>query len=352
MSLALKGIKKSYPDFLIDVSVTAQKGELLTLLGPSGCGKTTTLHIIAGFIKPDKGDVSINGKIVNELPPHMRRTGFVFQDYALFPNMNVSGNIAFGLQMLGWNRTDIENRVKELLHLIRLPEYGRRNVTELSGGEQQRVALARALAPDPGILLLDEPLSALDARLRKDLRRDVKRIQRELGITAVYVTHDQEEAFSISDKIAVMNDGRIEQTGSSFEIYNRPKTRFVAEFVGTTNYIEAQVTGKNGMIYELNSICGRFKVKAQRELNTGSKVSLLVRPEKCVLLNKTKTNKAGIFSNIVEGRVSDLEYLGDSTIIEVKLKPCVFSAKIPGTVPVDIGSTAKIGFNPDDCWLI
>ncbi|HEB29431.1 MAG TPA: ABC transporter ATP-binding protein [Spirochaetes bacterium] len=352
MSLALKGIKKTYPDFTIDVSVTAQKGELLTLLGPSGCGKTTTLHIIAGFIKPDKGDISINGKIVNALPPHMRRTGLVFQDYALFPNMNVSGNIAFGLQMLGWNRTDINNRVEELLHLIRLPGYGKRNVTELSGGEQQRVALARALAPSPGILLLDEPLSALDARLRKDLRRDVKRIQRELGITTVYVTHDQEEAFAISDKIAVMNDGRIEQTGNSFEIYNRPETRFVAEFVGTTNSIDAQVAGKTGMIYELKSLCGRFNVKFQGELTAGLKVSLLVRPEKCVLLDKGRTEKVNNYSNIVEGMVSNLEYLGDSTIIEVKLKNCVFSAKIPGTVPIDTGETVRIGFNPDDCWLI
>ena len=335
---------------MIDVSVTARKGELLTLLGPSGCGKTTTLHIIAGFIKPDKGDVSIDGKIVNELGPHMRKTGLVFQDYALFPNMSVSGNIAFGLQMLGWNRSDIENRVEDLLHLIRLPGYGRRNVTELSGGEQQRVALARALAPSPGILLLDEPLSALDARLRKDLRRDVKRIQRELGVTAVYVTHDQEEAFAISDKIAVMNKGRIEQTGSSFEIYNRPETRFVAEFVGTTNSIDARVSGKNGMIYELESLCGRFNVKFQGELTAGSKVTLLVRPEKCVLLDKGRTEK--VYSNIIEGMASDLEYLGDSTIMEVKSKNCVFSAKIPGTAPVDSGETVKIGFNPDDCWLI
>ena len=350
MSLTLTGIKKTYPDFIIDVSVTARKGELLTLLGPSGCGKTTILHIIAGFIKPDKGDVNINGKIVNELPPYMRRTGLVFQDYALFPNMNVYGNIAFGLKMLGWNKTDIENRVEDLLHLIRLSGYGRRNVTELSGGEQQMVALARALAPNPGILLLDEPLSALDARLRKNLRREIKRIQRELGITAVYVTHDQEEAFAISDKIAVMHDGRIEQTGSSFEIYNRPGTKFVAEFVGTVNSVEAQVSGKSGMIYELKSPCGRFYVKFQGELDAGSKVTLLIRPEKCILLDKGQTEK--VYLNIVEGIVSNLEYLGDSSIIEAKLKNCVLSVKIPGTVPIDNGEKVRIGFNPDDCWLI
>ncbi len=180
----------------------------------------------------------------------------------------------------------------------------------------------------------------------------MKRIQRELGITAVYVTHDQEEAFAISDKIAVMNDGRIEQTGSSFEIYNRPQTKFVAEFVGTTNSIDARVTVKTGMIYELKSLCGRFNARFQGELTAGSKVTLLVRPEKCVLLNKGQTEKTGIYSNIVKGMVSDLEYLGDSTIMEVKLKTCVFSAKIPGTVPVDIGGTVRIGFNPDDCWLI
>ncbi|GAH85320.1 unnamed protein product, partial [marine sediment metagenome] len=201
MSLRLDGIKKRYPDFKIDVSFNANDGEILTLLGPSGCGKTTTLHIIAGFIEPDEGRIFLNDNDVTYLPPHMRNVGLVFQDYALFPHMNVFSNIAFGLRMHGWSKKDMEKRVKNLLHLIRLLKYENRIVTELSGGEQQRIALARALAPNPDILLLDEPLSALDALLRKELRSEIKRIQRELKITTVYVTHDQEEALALSDKI-------------------------------------------------------------------------------------------------------------------------------------------------------
>ena len=180
----------------------------------------------------------------------------------------------------------------------------------------------------------------------------MKRIQRELGITAVYVTHDQEEAFAISDKIAVMNLGRIEQTGNSFDIYNRPATRFVAEFVGTTNSIEAHITGKKGTFYDLKSPCGQFKVSFNGELNKDSKVSLLIRPEKCVLLNNGESGIKRINLNTVEGIVSNMEYLGDSTIIDVKLKTCIFTAKIPGTAPVDIGGSVKLGFAPDDCWLI
>ena len=346
MSLTLMGVKKSYKDFEIDVSFTAEKGELLTLLGPSGCGKTTILHIIAGFIYPDTGEINIDGQRINEQPPYMRRVGLVFQDYALFPNMNVFGNIAFGLRMLGWNKINIEKRVMDLLQLIRLPEYKKRDVTELSGGEQQRVALARALAPGPRILLLDEPLSALDARLRKDLRSEVKRIQQELKLTTVYVTHDQEEAFALSDKIVVMRDGHVEQIGKAFDVYNRPETLFTADFVGMTNKIRARVIRQNGRTAELESREGRFTVNFPGKLKTGSDVILLVRPEKCVLIKKNKG------TNTVTGRIANCEYLGESTYLEVIAKNGRFDAKLAGTVHCTAGETVSIGFLPEDCWIL
>ena len=346
MSLTLRGVKKSYPDFEIDVSFTAEKGELLTLLGPSGCGKTTTLHIIAGFIYPDMGEIVIDGQRVNEQPPYMRRVGLVFQDYALFPNMNVFGNIAFGLRMQGWNKTDTEKRVKYLLNLIHLPGYGKRNVTELSGGEQQRVALARALAPGPRILLLDEPLSALDARLRKDLRSEVKRIQRELKLTTVYVTHDQEEAFALSDKIVVIREGHVEQIGNASDVYNKPETRFTADFVGMSNKINARLIQQNGETAEFESSEGRFSVNFPGKLKTGLKVTILVRPEKCVLLKEKK----GI--NAVNGMARNCEYLGESTYLEISTKNGMFTAKLPGKVSCTAGETVSIGFSPEDCWIL
>ncbi len=346
MSLRLTGIKKHYPDFKIDISFNANDGEILTLLGPSGCGKTTTLHIIAGFIEPGEGRIFLNDHNVTYLPPHMRNVGLVFQDYALFPHMNVFSNIAFGLRMHGWSKKDMEKRVKNLLHLIRLPKYENRIVTELSGGEQQRIALARALAPNPDILLLDEPLSALDALLRKELRSEIKRIQRELKITTVYVTHDQEEALALSDKIVVINDGHVEQAGTSYDIYNRPKTRFVAHFVGITNMINARVTGSDGYFTELTSPEGSFTVHFPKKLARGSDVVLFVRPEKCLV------KKDGKNMNTVSVRIINFEYLGDSTVITLSLKNHIFTAKLFGTSSFTVGETVKLTFAPEDCWIL
>ncbi|RKX99958.1 MAG: ABC transporter ATP-binding protein, partial [Spirochaetes bacterium] len=214
MGLIVKKLQKAYPEFFMDISLEVKKGELLTLLGPSGCGKTTTLNLIAGFLNPDTGQIILNGEDITNLPPHKRKIGIVFQDYALFPHMNVYKNIAFGLKMSGIDEKRIRKRVEELLRLTKLESYEKRSVTTLSGGEQQRVALARALAPNPELLLLDEPLSALDAKLRKELRGEVRRIIKEIDLTTIYVTHDQEEAMALSDRIAVMKDGKIEQTGT------------------------------------------------------------------------------------------------------------------------------------------
>ena len=346
MSVQLQNITKRYPDFFIDVDFSAAKGEIVTLLGPSGCGKTTTLHIIAGFIPPDTGKIFLNGRDVTSLPPHGRRVGLVFQDYALFPNMNVHRNIAFGPRMQGWSNKQITSRVKELLSLIRLPGSEQRSVTELSGGEQQRIALARALAPNPELLLLDEPLSALDARLRKQLRSEIKRIQRELELTTIYVTHDQEEALAISDRVVVMQNGHIEQAGTSFDIYHRPKTRFVAEFVGITNMLAARVSGMKGRFVRLESLEGRFLAGFDGALESGQEVTLLVRPEKCTLNNE---NTGG---NRVRGKITECEYLGDSTVISLVLKQALFRVKLFGPLSCRVGEEVQVSFLPEDCWIL
>src|SRR5271166_2571811 len=241
--LALTDIRKSFGAEAVvkDFNLTVERGELVTFLGPSGCGKTTTLRMIAGFETPTDGSICIDGREVTHLSARRRAIGMVFQAYALFPNMTVERNIAFGLKVAGKPAAEIKARVDELLALIKLPDLAGRFPHQLSGGQQQRVSLARALAPSPQILLLDEPLSALDARIRAGLREDIRALQRKLGITTIFVTHDQEEALSISDRIVVMNTGAIEQVGSPSDIYNRPRTRFVASFVGTLNTLEGVV---------------------------------------------------------------------------------------------------------------
>ncbi|WP_297506339.1 ABC transporter ATP-binding protein [Thermococcus sp.] len=252
VSVELRGIEKRWEDFRLSIeSLKVRDGELLTLLGPSGCGKTTTLRVIAGFERPDSGEVLFGGRVVNELPPYERGIGIVFQDYALFPHMTVFKNVAFGLEMRKLPRAEIERKVRETLELVGLRGFENRYPEQLSGGQQQRVALARALVIEPEVLLLDEPLSNLDAKIRERLRGEVRRIQRELGITALYVTHDQEEAMAISDRIAVMNVGTIEQVGKPLELYYHPKTEFVATFLGTGNILELEARDGKACLGEL-----------------------------------------------------------------------------------------------------
>jgi putative spermidine/putrescine transport system ATP-binding protein len=346
MGLALQSIRKHYPDFEIDVSLNVESGTLATLLGPSGCGKTTTLHIVAGFILPDSGRIFLDGTRIDDVPPYRRMAGLVFQDYALFPNMSVYGNIGFGLRMQRWPKEKAARRVSELLELVRLTGYGGRTVTSLSGGEQQRVALARALAPDPKILLLDEPLSALDANLRKSLRGEIRRIQQELSVTTVYVTHDQEEAFAISDRIAVMNEGRLEQSGTPQEIYNDPKTLFVAQFVGLTNTIQGRIAGRNGPLFEIESTLGRFRVRSNRSFDRKQDVVLIFRPERVTLEPK------GPDSNVFQSEVARCEYLGDSTLLDLKTGETGFTVKLTGEVLCAAGETVRISFSPEDCSIL
>ena len=239
---------------LDDVSVAIRRNEFFTLLGPSGCGKTTLLRVIAGFEPPTMGVLRLGGRDISRLPPNQRPVNTVFQNYALFPHMSVANNIAFGLEMLGKPKGEIAKTVDEMLHLVQMEALKSRRTSEISGGQQQRVALARALAPHPEVLLLDEPLSALDLKLRKEMQIELKRLQSETGITFVFVTHDQGEALSMADRIAVFNEGRIMQTGTPEEIYRRPKTRFVADFVGSSNVLSPQLTERLAGVAEWSSL--------------------------------------------------------------------------------------------------
>src|SRR6187549_1650503 len=253
--LSVKSIRKAFANATVvqDFNLDVGAGEFVSFLGPSGCGKTTVLRMIAGFEEPTSGQIVIGGKDVTRLKPNQRNVGMVFQAYALFPNLTVAQNIGFGLRVAGVAKADSDKRVAEMLNLIKLPQFGDRYPYQLSGGQQQRVALARAIAPKPKLLLLDEPLSALDAKVRVSLREEIRAIQKELGITTVFVTHDQEEALSVSDRIVVMYGGKAEQVGTPFEIYNRPATKFVANFVGTLNVLEGTVTDASTGTVQVNT---------------------------------------------------------------------------------------------------
>ncbi len=278
--LSIQHVRKSFGATTVvqDFNLDVDKGEFISFLGPSGCGKTTMLRIVAGFEQPSAGRIVVGGKDMTSLKPNQRNIGMVFQAYALFPNMTVAQNIGFGLKVAGKPKAEIDARVAEMLGLIKLGEFGARYPYQLSGGQQQRVALARALAPKPRLLLLDEPLSALDAKVRVSLRDEIRAIQRELGITTIFVTHDQEEAMSMSDRIVVMNAGRADQVGAPFEVYNRPATRFVAGFVGTLNVLDVVVKDPASGAVEI----GGVPVALSRSLGSvkaGERISLALRPE-------------------------------------------------------------------------
>jgi len=243
-AVSIEGLVKRYGagTAVAGVTLEVQAGEFVALLGPSGCGKTTTLRMVAGFIEPTEGRIHIGGRDVTGLPPYRRNTGMVFQSYALFPHMSVAQNVAFGLEMRRVSKADIAVRVRQALERVRLGQYAERMPRELSGGQQQRVALARALVIEPEVLLLDEPLSNLDAKLRQEMRTEIRQLQQSLGLTAVFVTHDQEEALAVADRLIVMNAGRIEQIGSPATVFDKPATRFVADFVGVTNFLPGAVT--------------------------------------------------------------------------------------------------------------
>ena len=292
-------------------NLAAEKGEFVSFLGPSGCGKTTTLRMIAGFEQPNAGTITINGEDVTYRPANRRNVGMVFQSYALFPNMTVADNIGFGLKVRKRGRDQIRQRVAELLEIVNLPDKGARYPYQLSGGQQQRVALARALAFEPQVLLLDEPLSALDAKIRVALRHEIRSIQRQLGITTVYVTHDQEEALSLSDRVVVMSDGRMEQVGTPFEIYNFPATAFVASFVGTLNVLPGVVVDSGRG--ELTVAGQPIRLQTDFEGSPGREVRVALRPEMVSL------GSGSDGENRLTGKVSDVSFLGSIVRIRIGL---------------------------------
>jgi thiamine transport system ATP-binding protein len=322
-SLDLSGVTKRYDGTtaLDDVSLSIDDGEFFTLVGPSGCGKTTTLRLVAGFEAPTAGRITFDGRDVAAVPPEARGVGVVFQNYALFPHMTVAENVAYGLRFSeppgGVSR---DERVDDLLALVDLSGFGDRDPTELSGGQKQRVALARALAPGPRVLLLDEPMSALDAQLRERLRGQVRAIQRELGVTTLYVTHDQEEALAVSDRVAVLNGGRVEQVGAPREIYRRPTTPFVASFVGDNNLFEGRVVGDETEAGPITvEVAGReFRVVADDPPpRVGSEVTFAVRPESVRVRSASaepgeeRGDETG--ENRLRARVERSEFLGETT---------------------------------------
>lgn len=351
--LDLSALQKSYGanQVVKSFDLGVAKGEFVSLLGPSGCGKTTVLRMVAGFETPTVGSIRIDGQDVTHLRPNQRNIGMVFQAYALFPNLTVAQNVGFGLKIAGVSAAEITARVTEMLALIGLPEMGARYPFQLSGGQQQRVALARALAPSPRVLLLDEPLSALDAKIRVSLRAEIRDIQRKLGITTIFVTHDQEEALSMSDRVVVMNGGRAEQVGAPFEIYNHPKTRFVAQFVGTLNTLDAVV---------INAAKGEVTVQGQNlrlpqaiAAGQGATVGLALRPE--VVQLQVGAGLAAQDSFALPGRIAAVDFLG--AVIRVKADTAAGMISLdlfnrPDAPPPPLGAEVSVQFRGQDVIVL
>ncbi|MDQ0996730.1 putative spermidine/putrescine transport system ATP-binding protein [Phyllobacterium ifriqiyense] len=349
--LTISHLKKSFGATTVvhDFNLNIEKGEFVSFLGPSGCGKTTVLRMVAGFETPTSGKISIGGQDVVNLKPNQRNIGMVFQAYALFPNMTVAQNVAFGLKVAKKPQAEIDATVHEMLSLIKLDHLGDRYPYQLSGGQQQRVALARALATKPQVLLLDEPLSALDAKIRVSLREEIRAIQRKLGITTIFVTHDQEEALSISDRIVVMYEGKAEQVGAPFEIYNQPSSRFVASFVGTLNTLDATVRDAAAGIIAID---GKDVMIGQKITNhkVGDKISLAVRPEAVSLGEATDKRETTL-----DGKINSVHFLGSVIRIRASLGENTVSFDTfnnPSAPPPSPGENVKVSLAAKDMLLL
>ena len=337
------GTNRVVQDFNLEVA----QGEFVSFLGPSGCGKTTVLRMVAGFETPTSGSIHIDGQDVVSLKPNQRNIGMVFQAYALFPNMTVAQNVAFGLKVAGKPKAEIKSTVQEMLALIKLEELGSRYPFQLSGGQQQRVALARALAVKPKVLLLDEPLSALDAKIRVSLRDEIRAIQQKLGITTIFVTHDQEEALSMSDRIVVMHQGKADQTGTPFEIYNQPATRFVASFVGTINVLEGRVIDNSRGEVEVQG--ARAVLGRALNAGNGSNIALALRPE------AIKLGDAAGSDLHLSGVVQEVGFLGSVIRVRVKVGESVLSLdnfNKPSTPPPKVGERVSVYFAAGDLLVL
>jgi spermidine/putrescine transport system ATP-binding protein len=356
VAIALEGVSKRFGKHLAvdDVSLAIEEGEFFSLLGPSGCGKTTTLRMIGGFEVPDEGRILLQGKDVTTVFSNRRPVNMVFQQYALFPHMSIYDNVAFGLRVKKVPRGEHAGRVREMLRIVELEGYERRKPRQLSGGQQQRVALARALINLPAALLLDEPLGALDVKLRKQMQMQLKRIQHDLGTTFVYVTHDQEEALAMSDRIAVMNGGRVEQVGSPREIYERPKTAFVADFIGSLNVLELTVDEVVGDYAVMRPGEGeRVIVAAGPDLRTGDSVRVATRPEQVQIKPVEGSVPEG--ESRLEGRVGEVVFLGMYTQFHVETRVGNVVSHRMADEPLtglDVGSQVALHWPPEHASLL
>jgi len=356
MSVKLVNISKIFKDqediqkkvIAVDnVNLEIKEGEMVTLLGPSGCGKTTTLRIVSGFETPTKGEIWINEKMVNNIPPNKRDTSMVFQSYAIFPHLSVAQNIGFGLELKGWKAKEIEKEVKKIMKIMDFLELYKRRPDQLSGGQQQRVALARAIINKPSVLLFDEPLSNLDAKLRIQMRIEIRRIQKAFGITSIYVTHDQEEAMTVSDRIVIMNEGKIMQVATPFEIYSYPINTFVADFIGRVNFIPGKIKEKNEKKWIINFCCGKKEINNQTgKFKIGDNILIIVRPES---LKMFYPKNGELYP--IKGKVDKIVYLGPTIEYEIKIEG--LERKINAVIynPIEEGffkegDLVNIDFNP------
>ena len=313
--LEIRGVSKKFGDFIAvnNVDLDIYHGELFCLLGGSGCGKTTLLRMLAGFEKPSSGQILIDGQDMSEVPPYKRPTNMMFQNYALFPHMTVEKNIAFGLEQDGLAKSEISDKIDSILRLVELQDYKKRRPQQLSGGQRQRVALARALVKQPKLLLLDEPLGALDKKLREQTQFELMNIQDKVGVTFVVVTHDQEEAMTLSTRIAVMDRGRFIQTGTPTEIYEYPRDRFVADFIGSANILDGKVVSNLEGLIEVSTYLGKFSFKSNSNISEGSDLFVGLRPEKINISKATSKSKNST------GYIDDIGYFGDYSIYKVRL---------------------------------
>lgn len=337
-----------------DLNLRIGRGEFLSLLGPSGSGKTTILMLLAGFLRPTAGSITLNAARIDHLPPHRRDMGVVFQSYALFPHMSVADNVAFPLKMRHAGRADVEERVKRALDMVQLSHLGDRRPARLSGGQQQRVALARALVFEPAVVLMDEPLGALDKQLRERMQLDIRDLHRRLGLTIVFVTHDQTEALTMSDRIAVFNNGRIDQIGTPDSIYDRPASRFVAEFIGETNVMSGIIVNADarGTLIRLDS--GEQLVAAPTgEPGSSGEAMVSVRPERVMVQPAGAAREAGASGNVLPARVADSVYQGNHLRLHLDCGSRTMIAHLDRrAIGLEIGAKVDITFRPTDCWVI
>ncbi|HHW36362.1 MAG TPA: ABC transporter ATP-binding protein [Bacillales bacterium] len=351
----LHNIQKMFGSNVVvdNFNLQVEKGECISFLGPSGCGKTTTLNMIAGFLEPDQGDILIKGKRVNGVHSNKRELGMVFQTYSLFPHMTVQENVAYGLNLKKVAKDEIVRRVKEVLEVVKLPHLGERYPKQLSGGQRQRIAIARALATEPSLLLLDEPLSNLDAKLREELRDELKRLQKEIGVTTIFVTHDQEEALYLSNRIVVLDHGKVEQIGTPLDIYNSPSTEFVHTFIGKSNRMEGRIQSQeeNKLTLITDSSFILTGIRRDHSFSTDEKVSIYVRPEKINIATKEFPSKG---SNQVSGTVKLTSFLGAYTECEVEVAHHTISVRLQDShqeVQYKTGEKVYLQWKPEDVFV-